>query len=50
MMEYRHAPRARLRLMRGLRGLNDHWIGDLIGGACLTGSVIIVVIAAGVMA
>jgi len=36
-------------IIRALRSLDDHWIGDLIGGVCLSGIVILVVIAAGVL-
>lgn len=36
-------------IIRSLRKLDDHWIGDLIGGVCLFGSIILLVIAAGVL-
>lgn len=36
-------------IIRSLRKLDDHWIGDLIGGVCWCGSIVLLVIAAGVM-
>ncbi|SUZ33320.1 hypothetical protein ROE7235_03089 [Roseibaca ekhonensis] len=49
MVQYSRPPRARGRLIRAMRGLNDHWVGDFIGGACLVGTIVIGVIAAGVL-
>ncbi|MGP9791486.1 hypothetical protein [Roseinatronobacter sp. NSM] len=36
-------------IIRALRSLDDHWIGDLIGGVCLFGAMILLVIIAGVL-
>lgn len=37
------------RLIRAVRSLDDHWIGDLIGAVCLFGTIILLVIFAGVL-
>ncbi|WP_296639124.1 hypothetical protein [Roseinatronobacter sp.] len=49
MVQYSRPPRARGRLIRGLRGLNDHWVGDVIGVMCLGLTIVLGVIAAGVL-
>lgn len=49
MVHYSRPPRSRGRLIRGLRGLNDHWVGDVIGALCLAVTVVLGVIAAGVL-
>lgn len=43
------APSHRGRITRAIRALEDHWIGDLIGAVCLFGTVIVLVIVAGVL-
>ena len=37
-------------LIRAARRLDDHWIGDLIGAACLFGTGYLLFFAAGVLA
>lgn len=49
MVEYSRPPSARGRIIRILRRLDDHWIGDLIGVVCLFGTIILMVIVAGVL-
>lgn len=49
MVQYSRPPRARGRLIRALSGLNDHWVGDVIGGLCLALTIVLGVIAAGVL-
>jgi len=36
-------------LTRAVRGLNDHWVGDVIGVICLALTIALGVIAAGVL-
>lgn len=49
MVHYSRPPRARGRLIRAVRGLNDHWVGDVIGAVCLGLTVVLGVIAAGLL-
>lgn len=42
-------PRARGRIIRAIRSLDDHWIGDLIGAVCLCGTILLLVIVVGVL-
>jgi hypothetical protein len=36
-------------LIRALRYLDNSWVGDLIGGVCLAGTIVLLVIFAGVL-
>ena len=49
MGQYSRSPRARGRLIRGMARLNDHWVGDVIGAVCLGLTIVLGVIAAGVL-
>lgn len=49
MVDYSQPPRARGRIIRAIRVLDDHWLGDLIGAVCLFGAIILLVIFAGVL-
>lgn len=49
MVDYSQPPRARGRIIRAIRALDDHWLGDLIGAVCLGGTIILLVIFAGVL-
>ena len=42
-------PPARGRLIRTLARLEQSWLGDLIGGLCLAGTIALLVIFAGVL-
>ena len=37
------------RFIRALRALDDHWLGDLIGAACLFGIFYLVLVAGAVL-
>ena len=37
------------RIIRALRALEDHWLGDLIGTVCLMGALWLGIVAAGVL-
>ncbi len=49
MVDYSRPPRARGRIIRAMRALDDHWLGDLIGAVCLFGTIFLMVIVAGVL-
>lgn len=49
MVEFSKPPRGRARILRALRALDDHWLGDLIGAVCLFGTIVLLVIFAGVL-
>lgn len=37
------------RFVRALRALDDHWLGDLIGAACLLGTLWLALVAGAVL-